>query len=461
MDSQQPSSSSIIYVEPQPLSSTANGEITDSSSTTLSYIDDLREQFAKIVEYRANNPELDEPTVVPSMLSQYQSIDRINILALSKNSSTSITLEQFLLFAKVDFNDPRYLFFFNLNNVDCVTVDDNVLEWLGFTGERKTRKDSFRRLLDTNSIPYEKVSKEGYRVCQYDIVMKPDDLKQAIMTCSTRKCREIRNIFITMEKVVRLYMEYNRIRRLNTELQTIERKLEMANVAKSVVEENNKGLMNKLDVMVDKLSFVADKVCDLSVIAAKEQASRKRAIATLGTDIVPCTVPKVACPNKQNQAGLYRIVDVESVKRLLARTCRMTDFEDEASPFYPGIIAGWYAIRTQKRNYKNTEKRLIEYTGSEKNIRRIALREIGHAIQTINLMKDKLHRVHPSEYKWDARGNTLVMIYRSAEQVGQNITSINGIDLDTYISDLFNDCINDSPATSLMQELDNVETPGS
>lgn len=76
-------------------------------------------------------------------------------------------------------------------------------------------------------------------------------------------------------------------------------------------------------------------------------------------------------------------------------------------------------------------------------------------------MKDKLHRVHPSEYKWDARGNTLVMIYRSAEQVGQNITSINGIDLDTYISDLFNDCINDSPATSLMQELDNVETPGS
>lgn len=452
---------SIVHVEPQPSTSTANGEITDSSSTTLSYIDDLREQFAKIVEYRANNPELDEPTVVPTILSQYQSIDRVNMLALGQNSNISITLEQFLLFAKVDFKDPRYLFFFNLNNVDCVTVDDNVLEWLGFTGERKTRKDSFRRLLDTNNIPYEKVSKEGYRVCQYDIVMKSDDLKEAIMTCSTRKCKEIRNIFITMEKVVRLYMEYNRIRRFNTELKSVSRKLEMAVVAKTVVEENNKGLMSKLDVMADKLSFVADKVCDLSVIAAKEQASRKRAIATLGTDIVPCTVPKVACPNKQNQAGLYRIVDVESVKRLLARTCRMTDFEDEASPFYPGIIAGWYAIRTQKRNYKNTEKRLIEYTGSEKNIRRIALREIGHAIQTINLMKDKLHRVHPSEYKWDARGNTLVMIYRSAEQVGQNITSINGIDLDTYISDLFNDCINDSPATSLMQELDNVETPGS
>lgn len=412
MESQQPSSSSIIQVEPQPSTSTASsGEITNSSAITLSYIDDLKAQFLKILEYRASNCDLSEPVVVPPILSQYQSIDQINMVELCRSSNISITLEQFLLFAKVDFKDPRYLFFFNLNNVDYVTVDDNVLDWLGFTGERKTRKDSFRRLLDTNNIPYRKVCREGYRVSQYDIVMKADDLKQAIMTCSTRKCKEIRNIFITMEKVVRLYMQYKRIRSISTELQSVSHKLEMAVVTKSIV-------------------------------AAKE--SRKRAIATLGTDIVPCTAPKMSCPNKQNQAGLYRIADVESVKRLLARTCRMSNFEDEASPFYPGIIAGWYAIRTQKRNYKNTEKRLIDYTGAEKNIRRIALREIGHAIQPINLMKDKLHRAYPVEYKWDARGNTLVMIYRSVDQVGQNITSINGIALDTYISDLFNACINDS-----------------
>lgn len=203
----------------------------------------------------------------------------------------------------------------------------------------------------------------------------------------------------------------------------------------------------------------------LVTIAQHSTASIKRTREEMQEKVVPCTMPKLPCLEKENIVGLYRIKSREMVKKVLMRTIRMKMFKDENAPYFDNIIAGWYTIRVQRRNFRATEAKLFSYVDSNLNVEQIARFEIGHAINAINLMKDKLHHICPEDYTWDARGNTLVMLRRRTQechtvQVGtpnqhdHQVVTIMGEDANKYMLRLFTDCIFQTPATGLVEKMD-------
>nr|WQF02766.1 MAG: hypothetical protein [Apis mellifra filamentous-like virus] len=203
----------------------------------------------------------------------------------------------------------------------------------------------------------------------------------------------------------------------------------------------------------------------LVTIAEFSSSSLKRTREELQEKVVPYTMPKLQCLEKDNVVGLYRIKSREMVKKVLMRTVRMKMFKDENAPYFDGIIAGWYTIRNQRRSYRATESKLFSYVDSNLNVQQIARFEIGHAINAVNLMKDKLHHICPEDYTWDARGNTLVMLRRRSQEcrtveVGatnqhdHETVTIMGEDADKYMLRLFTECIFQTPATGLVGKID-------
>ncbi len=111
-------------------------------------------------------------------------------------------------------------------NNHCAHVGTVVLEWFGYEGDLRTQK---RKFIDIkrNSIPYKELtSKEeielyptikeeilslphkGAIACSKWLVMKPYDIKIAMLRLNTKNSQIIKQYYIKMEELIRLYAQY-------------------------------------------------------------------------------------------------------------------------------------------------------------------------------------------------------------------------------------------------------------
>ncbi|CCV02164.1 hypothetical protein IIV25_146L [Invertebrate iridovirus 25] len=109
----------------------------------------------------------------------------------------------------------------------CSLITTPVLEWFGYEGEFRIQRQNFKRMLKNNSIAYRELTQkdkeielyptiqqelvaynEGSKACAKFLVMEPDDLKMAIMQLKTKNGDKIRQYYIDLEKLLKVYTEY-------------------------------------------------------------------------------------------------------------------------------------------------------------------------------------------------------------------------------------------------------------
>jgi len=102
-----------------------------------------------------------------------------------------------------------------------------VLKWFGYGGDSSRQKIRFKSMLDRNNIGYKELTNAGKEVKLYPtiqeelstindgarasakfLIMEPDDLKMAIMQLKTKNGNIVRQYYIDLEKLLKLYVEY-------------------------------------------------------------------------------------------------------------------------------------------------------------------------------------------------------------------------------------------------------------
>jgi hypothetical protein len=109
-----------------------------------------------------------------------------------------------------------------------IHISSRVLEWFGYEGEVKEQKKAFLKMLKRNDISFQEVTQkdkeislyptiqeelqllphEGAKACSKFLIMQPNDLKMAIMQLKTKNGHIIRQYYIDLEELLKLYVEY-------------------------------------------------------------------------------------------------------------------------------------------------------------------------------------------------------------------------------------------------------------
>lgn len=178
-------------------------------------------------------------------------LDERVVLALNKNED----LMDILTFVKeVNFEIKDNLGFDvlwdNLIGAQCINVDTLLLQWMGYEGSENKRKQTFIKLLESNDIEYQEIGYEDPLIKQFPnvqeeikilapmhlarkkwLIMEPDNFKEAIMSLTTKKSKEIRKYYLQLEKLVQLYGAYTykfKENQLNAQIKAKNEELEEA-----------------------------------------------------------------------------------------------------------------------------------------------------------------------------------------------------------------------------------------
>ncbi|CCV02232.1 hypothetical protein IIV30_037R [Invertebrate iridescent virus 30] len=109
-----------------------------------------------------------------------------------------------------------------------ILVGTLVLNWFGYEGEYRKQKQNFKKMLRNNNILYRELTwddkeleqiptsqqelqllpHDGARACSKFLVMDPRDLKMAIMQLKTKNGHIIREYYIDLEELLKMYTEY-------------------------------------------------------------------------------------------------------------------------------------------------------------------------------------------------------------------------------------------------------------
>jgi hypothetical protein len=148
--------------------------------------------------------------------------------ALNKSFSL-LDIMKFIEVTKFKLNMTMFDYFWQVVvGNQCSLITTLVLEWFGYEGDVRSQRQNFKRMLKNNSISYRELSQkdeelleieniehelqllphDGARACTKFLVMKPRDLKMAIMQFKTKNGHIIRDYYIDLEELLKLYVEY-------------------------------------------------------------------------------------------------------------------------------------------------------------------------------------------------------------------------------------------------------------
>ena len=132
-----------------------------------------------------------------------------------------------------------------------IHVSSRVLEWFGYEGCYKRQKEAFIRMLKRNNIAYSELTQADDEIERYPtiaeeisvlpanvrhsrfLIMEPKDIKMAIMQLKTKKGHIIRQYYIDLEDLMKLYVEYTLTfneRRAQFKIESLEKMMENMNL---------------------------------------------------------------------------------------------------------------------------------------------------------------------------------------------------------------------------------------
>jgi hypothetical protein len=240
----------------------------------------------------------------------------IVLKALAYPSSTIIGIAKFVEVTDFKLNMVMFDYFWQVvvgSTSSAITT--RVLEWFGYEGDFKIQKQNFIRMLKNNTIIYKELTQKDKEIELYPeiqneiqalpsnvqnskfLIMEPDDIKMAIMQLKTKNGHAIRQYYIDLEKLMKVYVEYTlyfnhrESRREITSLeqmmadmnlkmkkQEIERQQdrEMMKQHLNEIKDQNDLLINQNDDIQGELAVVQDKLdCSLEDRCPKVQTNNK------------------------------------------------------------------------------------------------------------------------------------------------------------------------------------------
>jgi hypothetical protein len=194
-----------------------------------------------------------------------------------------------------------------------------VLDWFGYEGEYRLQKRNFIKMLKNNEIPYQELTQKDKEIVQYPtitneisllpsnvtnskfLIMEPDDLKMAIMQLKTKNGHIIRQYYIDIEKLLKLYVEYTLAfneRRSRLKIESLEKMMENMNLMLTDVRTQNETLIDQNEILINQNGDLNDKLDnvqgDLAVVQDKLEIS------------VEDRCPKVRTTNRLEQFVLLK-----------------------------------------------------------------------------------------------------------------------------------------------------------
>lgn len=181
-------------------------------------------------------------------MENYYNDERI-LLALKKSDEL---MDILTFIQEVDFEIKDNLGFDvlwdSLNGKRCIHVYASLLEWLGYSGSVKLQKQAFLNLLDRNDIKYKTIDYQDELIQEFPEILKemeeirPVDVprkrwlimdnknfKEAIMSLTTKRSKEIRKYYLLLEELVQLYGAYThkfKEKQFQVQLQSKEKQLQ-------------------------------------------------------------------------------------------------------------------------------------------------------------------------------------------------------------------------------------------
>jgi hypothetical protein len=150
-----------------------------------------------------------------------------------------LDIMKFIEVTKFKLNMTMFDYFWQVvvGNVTHTLVGMSVLKWFGYDGSRRNhrlvkpseyykQRQNFKKMLINNNIPHYELTQKDKEIEQYPtiqeelqlvpsnvkhtkfLIMEPDDLKMAIMQLKTKNGHIIRQYYIDLEKLLKMYVEY-------------------------------------------------------------------------------------------------------------------------------------------------------------------------------------------------------------------------------------------------------------
>jgi hypothetical protein len=196
---------------------------------------------------------------------------------------------------------------------------ERVFEWFGYEGDSRKQRENFIRMLKRNNISFQELTQKNKEIEQYPtikkelqllpsnvtnskfLIMEPDDLKMAIMQLKTKKGHIIRQYYIDMEKLLKLYVEYTLAfneRRAQLKIESLEKMMENMSLMLTDVRTQNETLIDQNEILINQNGDLNDKLdnvqCDLATVQDKLEIS------------VEDRCPKVRTTNRLEQFVLLK-----------------------------------------------------------------------------------------------------------------------------------------------------------
>lgn len=271
-----------------------------------------------------------------------------------------------------------------------IYLDENLIKWCGYKGEKKIQKTNFLKFIKRNNIELIELKTpeyiEYYKKREYPsgspllgyknpkdinknstneihILMSALNFKRMVMRLNTERGDQIRDYFLTLELLVKYYCEYQTAfeKRLNE-------------FAKKLIKEKENTitvLNNKLDKIIRQNDVLLNRNDELK----EDVAVNQEILIEINTKFDIATddrSPKTKSITKRDKFMIVKLND-------------------------PKSQWDYYAIRTQHASLKRTLKKLkIKYSKSKELI---TIPYQPNGINFFNLMKEKLGNVKIEVYR--------------------------------------------------------------
>ncbi|CCV01780.1 hypothetical protein IIV22_103R [Invertebrate iridescent virus 22] len=140
-----------------------------------------------------------------------------------------LDITQFIEVTKFKLNMVMFDYFWQVVvGNQCLHVSTLILNWFGYEGDYRKQKESFIKILKRNTIEYRELTQKDKEIKMYPtiqeelqllphdaaksrskfLIMAPHDLKMAIMQLKTKNGHIIRQYYIDLEELLKVYTEY-------------------------------------------------------------------------------------------------------------------------------------------------------------------------------------------------------------------------------------------------------------
>lgn len=232
--------------------------------------------------------------------------------ALAHPSSTPLDIIKFVEVTEFKLNMVMFDYFWQVMVGNTGThIGTSILEWFGYEGEFKKQRQNFLSMLKNNAISFKELTQKDEEIELYPtikreiaslpsnvqhskfLIMEPDDIKMAIMQLKTKNGHIIRQYYIDLEKLMKMYVEYTlyfnerESRREITNLQQMMEELKLDRKRQEIERAEDKESMKRQENYIRSLGVSLEDVKDQNNEIKIQNKEIKRRLSIAAEDRAP------------------------------------------------------------------------------------------------------------------------------------------------------------------------------